>query len=112
MEMTDQEVKLPTTVDELDSFVASITRDFSLPEGDDTYDAIATMIMHLDHRIAHMKPSYFGNGVLKMMANKAAYTRLRELAEKRNARAEAEKAALTLVKDEGASVGSEPLQNA
>lgn len=86
----EREVPLPVTEEGLDRFVAEITKKFGLPSSDDTYDAIATMIMHLDHRIAFVKPSYFGHGVLKAMANQAAYGRLRILAEKRKAKEEAE----------------------
>lgn len=110
METKELEVLLPTTVAALDEFVASITTEYGLPEGDDTYDAIATMILHLPHTKAYALRSYFGHGVLKSMANRAAYDKLTELRERREAKAAEEKAKLTLVQDE-TSVG-EPLQNA
>lgn len=89
----EREVPLPITEEGLDRFVQDVTEKFGLPPGDDTYDAIATMIMHLDHRIAYVKPSYFGHGVLKSMANAAAYGKLRQLAQKRADKEQAEKAA-------------------
>jgi hypothetical protein len=97
---TETEVLLPTTTEALDTFVASITQEYGLPEGDDTYDAIATMILHLPHTKAYAPRSHFGNGVLKSLANKAAYDKLTEFREKRLKKEAEEKAKLTLVQDE------------
>lgn len=98
MNQTDNEVLLPVTETLLDDFVKSLTEEFSLPDGDDTYDAIATMILHLPQTKAYMPRSYFGNGVLKSMANRAAYGKLKELKARRDAKEEEEKKAnLSLV---------------
>lgn len=110
------QVLIPTSVADLDLFVAALIDEFKLPEGDDTYDAIATMILHLPGTVAYKEMSYFGHGVLKSMANKAAYTKLQEFAAKRKAKEEAEdavkKAELTSVpKDQVSADGGEPLQD-
>ena len=84
-------VALPTDIPALDAFVASIIGEYALPPGDDTYDMIATMIMHLPQTKAFMPRSYFGYGVYKSMANKAAYTKLREFAQAREEKEMAEK---------------------
>lgn len=91
------EVLLPTDLSALDAFVESITQEFKLPAGDDTYDAIATMILHLPQTRAYALRSYFGNGVLKSLANQAAYTRLQEFRKKREEKEQ--EAKLTLVPD-------------
>lgn len=85
------EVLLPTNEADLDAFVASIIDQFKLPPGDDTYDAIATMIMHLPNTRAYATRAYFGNGVLKSMANKAAYAKLMGFQKKRMEADQAEK---------------------
>ena len=100
--MNEELVLLPTTVEELDEFVKSLTEQYALPGGDDTYDAIATMIMHLPHTAAKAPRSHFGHGVLKSMANKAAFTRLQEFAKKREEKKkqEEEEKRLKLVESE------------
>ena len=77
--------RLPITVAELDAFVERLINDYKLPPGDDTYDAIATMIMHLPHVCAVKEDEYFVHGVWKSMANLAAYSRLQEFRAKRDA---------------------------
>lgn len=106
------ECLLPTTAEALDEFVDVITKEYELPPGDDTYDAIATMILHLPQTRAFMPHSYFGHGVLKSMANKAAFDKLQGFAIKRKEAEEKKKAALSLVPTEVETVGAEPLQNA
>ena len=108
----EKEVLLPTSEAELDAFVASITEEYKLPAGEDTYDAIATMILHLKSHVAYVPRSYFGNGVLRSMANKAAYEKLRQFGMKRQEAEEKQKAELSLVPKESEPVGNEPLQNA
>lgn len=109
----EAEVMLPQTPEDLDTFVASIIEEFSLPPGDDTYDAMATVIMHLPSTRAYAPKSYFASCVRKSLANRAAYTRLRELAQKREDAAKVAedeaKAKLTLVENHD---GSQPLQGA
>lgn len=80
---TETEVQLPTTEEGLDSFVAEITELYNLPEGDDTYDAIATMVLHLPQTKAYSTLAYFGHAVLKSMANQVAFKKLKELKKKR-----------------------------
>lgn len=97
------EVLLPTNEADLDEFVTSLTEEFNLPAGDDTYDAIATMILHLPSHCAYVLRSHFGNGVLRAMANSAAYNKCREFSAKREAmqkeRDEQIKAGLSLVRE-------------
>lgn len=69
----EKEIRLPTDTQALDGFVSGIIRDFGLPPGDDTFEAIATMILHLDNRIGRVKRSYFADGAVKFLANKAAF---------------------------------------
>jgi hypothetical protein len=83
---------LPTNVPDLDLFVASIIESFSLPNTDDTYDMIATMIMHMPQTACRAPKRYFGESVLKGMANQAAYKKLAEFRHKREE--EAREAAL------------------
>jgi hypothetical protein len=84
--MTDELlVMLPQNVEALDQFVSEIIYEYKLPEGEDTYDAIATMIMHLNHTTAYATKKYFADGVRKSLANKAAYEKLCEFREKREA---------------------------
>lgn len=94
-----EEVLLPTNREDLDAFVAKIVKKFKLPETDDTYESIATMIMHMPNTRAYAPLAYFGNGVLKAMANLAAYEKIQEFCKKRRdaalASAEAEKLAST-----------------
>ena len=91
MEEKEPEIRLPQTELELDEFVQSIIDEFKLPSGDDTYDAIATMIMHLPQTKAYVPRSYFGHGVYKAMANRAAYYRLMEIKKRRDAKEKVEK---------------------
>lgn len=108
--INEPKILLPQDEAALDQFVESIATEFNVPTGDDTYDAIATMILHLPQTSAFVPRSYFGNSVRKSLANKAAYNRLRQLAEKR--KAEEEKAELSLVPKEPDAANEQPLQNA
>ncbi len=85
----EQSVSLPKTTEHLDCFVADIIQEFDLPPGDDTYDTIATMILHLPQTTAFKEKSYFGHAVWKSLANKAAYDKLTEFRKKREAEAAA-----------------------
>lgn len=76
---------LPQSVEELDTFVAEICKEFSLPATDDTYDNIATMIMHIPPSAAKVPMRFFGESVQKSIANKAAYEKLAEFRAKRSA---------------------------
>ncbi len=98
---------LPTTPEGLDSFVADIIKEFGLPNNDDTYDNIATMIMHVPPSACRVPMRYFGESVLKSMANKVAFDKLAEFRDKRKAAAEAAK--LAELPKESANV--QPVQN-
>ena len=76
-------VALPTDVAGLDRLVQLLVKKFKLPNTDDTYDAIATKIMHLPGHQAFVPLSYLGHSVWKMMANAASYTKLEEFRIKR-----------------------------
>jgi hypothetical protein len=86
----EPEILLPRTPEALDELVQIITAKFDLPPGDETYEAVATMIMHIPAQRAYAPLAYFGNGVLKSMANAAAYQRLGEIAKRRAERKKAE----------------------
>ena len=77
--MPEDLVLLPTTVLGLEGFIQDIIDEFELPTGDDTADAICTMIMHLPHTQAYAPRKHFGHGVLKSLANRVAYDKLVEL---------------------------------
>lgn len=89
---SEQEVLLPQSAKELDDFVAGIIKDYELPEGDDTYEAIATMILHLPGTRAHAPRAYFANSVRKQIANKYAYEKCGEFVKARESKAREEKA--------------------
>lgn len=115
----EPECRLPTSVDELDIFVDLLIKDYALPPGDDTYDVVATMILHLPQTKAFMPRSYFGNGVYKSLANQAAFTRLGEIRQRRDAQEQEAQAAakLSLVQQEETTkdampVGEPSIQNA
>lgn len=103
----DQLNVLPTTSEGLDMFVAEIIKEFSLPNTDDTYDNIATMIMHVPPSACRVPMRYFGESVLKSLANKVAFDKLAEFRDKRKAAVEALKLAET--PSEPANV--QPVQN-
>ena len=101
-------IDLPTSVDDLNDFVSDIINsDPRIPNTEDTYDNIATMLMHLNQNVAKAPLSYFVNGVLKSLANKAAFTKLAEFRDNRAKKVEEEKtkAELTLVKTEATQPG-------
>lgn len=74
---------LPQTKEELDSFVNLIVNVHNLPDTDDTYESIATLILHMNQSVSSSPLSFFANSVKKSMANKAAYDKLQEFAQKR-----------------------------
>lgn len=106
----DTECLLPQTGEALDRFVADLIETFSLPPGDDTYDMVATAILHMDQSKAKAAPSYFANKIRKAIANRAAWVKIEEFRVKRET--EKKNAELKLVPPEADSAGVEPLQNA
>ena len=80
----EEQVQFPTTQEGLDAFVAKIVTKYNLPNTDDTYDNIATMIMHVPASCCKAPLSYFGESVLKSMANKVAFDKLKEFRDKRD----------------------------
>lgn len=105
-------VLLPTTQVELDEFVASITDEFGLPPGIDTYDSIATAILHMPNTKAYAPRWVFGHGVLKAMANAAAYTKLEEFRRAREAKAVAEKEKMEAERALVGAADGQPIQDA
>lgn len=91
---------LPTTVEALDKFVAEITESYKLPSGDDTYELIATMIMHMSPNVCRAPRQFFADAVTKSLANRAAYEKLQEF---RNKREEAKRAAQQEAEKEASS---------
>jgi hypothetical protein len=105
---------LPLTAEDLDAFVSSITKEYGLPEGDGTYEAIATAIVHMPANQAYAPRMHFGHIGLKQMATSVAFAKVNEFNEKRRAaqlelraKAEQEKKA----QDLAASLG-QPIQDA
>ena len=85
---------LPLTKEELEEIVSSITQEFGLPEGDGTYEAIATAIVHMPANQAYAPRMHFGHIGLKQMATSVAYAKVEEFNQKRKAAMiEAKKAA-------------------
>lgn len=76
MQETQDEV-LPTSEEALEVYMSEIIELYSLPDSDDTRDMIATMILHLPQTAARKSRTYFAEGVLKSMANKAAFDKLK-----------------------------------
>lgn len=74
---------LPQTVEDLTKFVNSIAEEYALPDSDDTYEAVATLIMHMPPNNCFAPRSFFGDSIRKSIANRAAYTKLEEFARKR-----------------------------
>lgn len=110
----EKEVLLPTDTASLDAFIGQLMIDFKLPASDDTYEAIALQIMHLDNRMGRVKRSFFADCAIKFLANKAAYERLEQFANIRKqeaanakAKADAEKAASGV-----SDVPKQPVQDA
>lgn len=117
MEEIEELFLLPTTPESLDEFVAAISKQYELPNTENTYDTIATMILHLPQTKVLMPKSYFGHGVLKAIANRVAYDKLQIFRENREAQAkkqqeETQAAGLSLVPAEVSPVVPEPFQNA
>lgn len=74
---------LPLTVAALDLYVADLCKAFELPNNDDTYESVATMIMHVPPSACRVPMRFFGESVLKSIANKAAHEKLQEFRDKR-----------------------------
>lgn len=107
----DIPVVLPTSVEALDTFVAEVISEFSLPNTDDTYELIATMIMHINPNVCHATPRYFADAVLKGLANKAAYDKLTIFRDNRSQAQAAQAAAQTAPAAPAESIpGVEPVQ--
>jgi hypothetical protein len=87
MNIKEKESILPVSPSQLDEFIAGIIKDYRLPRGDDTVEAIATQILHLDNRIGRVKRSYFADCAVKYLANKAAFEKLEAFKDKRIAAA-------------------------
>lgn len=81
----EQMSELPQTVEELDSFVAQIVAKFKLPDNEDTYETIATLILHAPASVSSAPMSFFASSVKKSLANKAAYIKCQEFDQKRRA---------------------------
>lgn len=107
MSNTEVLTPLPQSVAELDVFVAEITKEFGLPDSDDTYESIATLIMHMPPSSASAPKSFFGESVRKSIANLAAWTKLQEFARKRKESSLKQEA----TQNELASDGPESVQN-
>lgn len=93
-EKMEEQVDLPVTAEELETFMTGIIKDFNLPDSNDTRDSICTLIMHMPPSVSKAPLSYFASSVNKSRANAAAYGKLQEYAKLRKEVAEAEKAKL------------------
>ena len=90
-------VPLPVTEDDFDVWAGSLINSYGLPDTDDTRDALATSIMHLNQSVAFYPNEYFRDIILKSLANKVAYTKLQEYAVKRKHKAAMHKEAIDAV---------------
>lgn len=59
--------------------LVNFTGVLSLPQTEDTLEAVATVILHAPPDMGSFEPKYVGSRVSKMIANKAAYDFLQEL---------------------------------
>lgn len=82
-ELKNEVVALPVTEEQLNSFVKDLVNLFGLPDTDDTYETICTMIMHMPQTACRAPRSFFGDSVLKSMTNQIVFTKLREFSAKR-----------------------------
>lgn len=108
---TEPLIELPTTAEGLDAFVAAITKQFGLPDTDDTYESIATLILHMPQSSCAAPLSFFGNSVKKSMANAVAYPKLQEFGQKRHDAAQAAKQVETAPVESTPSSEPVPVQN-
>lgn len=67
---------LPTNEIDLDIFMNAVISAYFLPDTEDTRDMIATMILHMPQSKVWATMQYFGEAVLKGMANQAAFSKL------------------------------------
>ncbi len=67
----------------LDALVSALYQTFGFDTSDDTYEAVATVILHAPPDMGQFTLDYVGNRVAKMMANKVAYEKIQELKAKR-----------------------------
>ena len=86
---------LPVTSEGLDAFVAEVCTEYGFPNTSDTYDVIATMIMHSSQGVTHSSLRYFGDAILNSMAKKAAYDKLKQMNKDRAALEEKQNQAVT-----------------
>lgn len=70
--------------EDLDAIVRDLANDtWAFPINDQTYEAVATVILHAPPDMGSIDTDYIGNRVAKMMANKVAYDYLQDLKFKR-----------------------------
>lgn len=79
----DKLLPLPLSVPELDAYVAELVKEFDLPNTDDTYENVATMLLHAPPSVCKAPMRFFGESVKKSIVNQAAYTKLEEFRAKR-----------------------------
>lgn len=87
----DQLLPLPLSVPELDAYVEELCTEFDLPRTDDTYENVATMLMHAPPSVCKAPMRFFGESVKKSIVNQAAYAKLEEFRNKRAQKAANEK---------------------
>lgn len=105
----DRLLPLPLSVAELDAYVAQLCKDFDLPNTDDTYENVCTMLMHAPPSVCKAPMRFFGESVKKSIVNQAAYAKLEEFRNKRTAKTKA--AAQVQAVNQAATVGVEGTAN-
>ncbi len=103
-----RDVNLPVTTEELDAFVAKVIVYGNLPEGDDTYESIATLILHMPQSVCKAPLSFFADSVNKSRANAIAYGKMQEFSKKRKEAQEAKQVESAQMK---ADSNEQPIQN-
>lgn len=85
----ESKLSMIKTKEQFNLFVGDVIQAFQFPAGDETTEAIATVILHAPPDMGSFDPAYVGQRVGKMMANKAAYDFLQELKAKKQAETKA-----------------------
>jgi hypothetical protein len=68
---------------DLKALVEHLHDEWSFSISDDTYEAVATTILHAPPDMGRLDSEYIGNRVAKMLANQIAFNKLNEIKTKR-----------------------------
>lgn len=75
-------VDLPTSKDELSSFIKLIVTKYSLPDTDQSAGMICQEIMHMGRTVSKAPLSVFASAIKKQLSNDVVYPKIEELRHK------------------------------